>query len=154
MAQQPAFNPDGSPNTALNAYRLRAIKGRKDKGQVTRNFNLREFSAVTTAPSSPSAATRGSGACASPTSSRCRAKFGSCVVLSGYRHRPYNRSIGGAVNSVHIYDVTPSSVAADVRFAKGSPKQWGAYAKELRSKYKKGGGIGVYMRHGFVHVDT
>ena len=31
--QGPAFNPDGSPNAALNAYRRRAILARKDKGQ-------------------------------------------------------------------------------------------------------------------------
>ena len=40
--------------------------------------------------------------------------------------------------SQHVYDVTPSTVAADLRFAKGGPKQWGAYAKELRGKYQQG----------------
>ena len=44
MAQAAAFNPDGSPNAALNSYRRRAIVARKDKGQMTRNFNLYEFS--------------------------------------------------------------------------------------------------------------
>ena len=83
-----------------------------------------------------------------------RAKFGSCVVLSGYRHRAYNRRIGGAMFSQHIYDVTPGTVAADVRFARGGPRNWGAYAKELRGKYRKGGGIGIYIASDFVHVDN
>ena len=63
-------------------------------------------------------------------------------------------AIGGAIHSQHIYDVTPSTVAADVRFAKGKPKQWAAYAKGLRSQYKKGGGIGTYIASDFVHVDN
>ena len=83
-----------------------------------------------------------------------RAKFGSCVILSGYRHRKYNRLIGGAIYTQHIYDVTPGTVAADVRFALRGPKNWGAYAKELRGKYSKGGGVGIYIASDFVHVDT
>ena len=54
----------------------------------------------------------------------------------------------------HIYDVTPETVAADLRFARGNPKQWGAYAKELRGKYRKGGGVGIYINTDFVHVDN
>ena len=83
-----------------------------------------------------------------------RAKFGACTVLSGYRHRAYNRAIGGAMYSQHIYDVTPDTVAADLRFVKGAPKNWAAYAKTLRAKYKKGGGVGIYIASDFVHVDN
>ena len=50
--------------------------------------------------------------------------------------------------------MTPETVAADLRFARGNPKQWGAYAKELRGKYRKGGGVGIYINSDFVHVDN
>ena len=83
-----------------------------------------------------------------------RAKFGTAFVLSGYRHERYNQAIGGARHSQHVYEQTYESVAADMRFARGTPAQWGTYAKTLRKKYGKGGGVGVYMRSGFVHVDT
>ena len=45
----PAFNPDGSPNAALNAYRRRAIMARKDKGQVTQQLPPVRVLAATTA---------------------------------------------------------------------------------------------------------
>lgn len=149
----PAFNKDGSPNAALNQYRRQAINARKDQGQITKNFNLREFSChdgsyVPTR--SWSALDRLATAYLEP----MRAKFGACTILSGYRHRAYNRTIGGATYSQHIYDVTPDTVAADLRFPTGTPKMWAAYAKGLRRQYNKGGGIGVYTRSGFVHVDN
>ena len=50
-----------------------------------------------------------------------RAKFGPCLVLSGYRHTLYNAAIGGARQSQHIYEDGFESVAADIRFGKGSP---------------------------------
>ena len=153
MAQGSAFNPDGSPNQALNAYRRRAIEQRKDKGQVTKNFNLREFS-THDGSFVPQRAHAAIDRLCTAYLEPMRVKFGACTILSGYRHRAYNRMIGGAINSQHIYDVTPDSVAADLRFVKGGPKQWGAYAKELRARYKKGGGIGIYIRSGFVHVDN
>ncbi len=153
MATGQALNPDGSPNAALNAYRRKAIEARKDKGQITRNFNLREFSCHDGSfvpQRAHSAIDRLATAYLEP----MRAKFGACTVLSGYRHREYNRRIGGALYSQHIYDLSPESVAADVRFARGNPKQWSAYAKELRAKYKKGGGIGTYIRGSFTHIDN
>ena len=153
MAQQQAFNPDGSPNAALNSYRRRAILARKDKGQVTRNFHLYEFSCHDGSyvpQRSQAAVERLASAYLEP----MRKKFGACTVLSGYRHRAYNRRIGGAIHSQHIYDVTPETVAADLRFARGNPKQWGAYAKELRGKYRKGGGVGIYIASDFCHVDN
>src|SRR3990167_10988390 len=53
-----------------------------------------------------------------------RAEFGSCTVLSGYRHRAYNASIGGAPQSQHIYDLTPDSVAVYIRFVRCDPVSW------------------------------
>ena len=80
-----------------------------------------------------------------------RDEFGPCRVLSGYRHRAYNASIGGARHSQHIYDDTPGSVAADVRFERGSPREWYDAARKLLGE---GGGTGLYVRSGFVHVDN
>lgn len=78
-----------------------------------------------------------------------RAEFGACRVTSGYRPRAYNASIGGASQSEHIYELTPSSVAADVSFARGTPASWAAFARRLGK-----GGVGQYNRSGFVHVDN
>src|SRR5262245_9883458 len=86
-----------------------------------------------------------------------RAKFGgSCLVLSGYRHQLYNASIGGARHSQHIYDDSYESVAADTRYPKGTPSAWGTYAKTLRTKRtpKGAGGVGIYPRSNFVHIDN
>lgn len=78
-----------------------------------------------------------------------RAHFGACRVTSGYRPRAYNASIGGASQSEHIYELTPSSVAADVSFARGTPASWAEFARRLGV-----GGVGQYSRSGFVHVDN
>jgi Peptidase M15 len=84
-----------------------------------------------------------------------RSKFGACYVLSGYRHVAYNADIGGARHSQHIYEESFESVAADLRFAKGTPAQWSAEAKRLRTSRNRGhGGVGRYDRAGFVHVDN
>lgn len=80
---------------------------------------------------------------------RLRGEFGPAVVLSGYRHRAYNASIGGAAQSRHIYDEYPREVAADVRFERGNPEQWARFARALPGV----GGVGQYDRAGFVHVD-
>lgn len=83
-----------------------------------------------------------------------RAKFGTAYVLSGYRHELYNQQIGGARHSQHVYENTFESVAADMRFARGTPAQWAAEAKKLRTKHGGKGGIGLYVRSGFVHIDN
>ena len=84
-----------------------------------------------------------------------RTKFGTCYVLSGYRHELYNRAIGGARHSQHIYEQSFESVAADLRFQKGTPAQWAAEAKRIRTAKAGGkGGVGRYDRSGFVHVDN
>jgi hypothetical protein len=87
-----------------------------------------------------------------------RAKFGPCQVMSGYRHKAYNASIGGALHSQHDYDDDPSTVASDLIFARGTPQQWAAEARRLSGKLGFGG-VGEYppiqgKRGGFVHVDN
>jgi uncharacterized protein YcbK (DUF882 family) len=88
-----------------------------------------------------------------------RAKYGPCKVLSGYRHRSYNRSIGGARFSQHIYDDTPGSVAIDFTFRRGTPNDWARSAKwrfvtKWRWRKAKRGGVGTYPASVFVHVDS
>lgn len=78
-----------------------------------------------------------------------RDRYGAATVTSGYRHRKYNEAIGGEAQSQHIYDLTPGSVAADVKFARGTPAQWATSARKLDV-----GGVGEYRRAGFVHVDN
>ena len=83
-----------------------------------------------------------------------RAKFGTCYVLSGYRHELYNQAIGGARFSQHVYEQTFEAVAADVRFEKGNPALWTAEAKRIRARNGNKGGIGRYDRSGFTHIDN
>lgn len=155
MAQL-SLNPDGSPTKALDDFRKRKIRERADKGQITPHFHLNEFH------------TKDARGSAVPVSSwpavirlckdylePMRAKFGVCTVISGYRHRAYNSKLSGAaVNSQHIYDETPASVAADTRYPRGSPQEWVAHAKKLRTQLGNKGGIGRYDRDGFIHIDN
>ncbi len=83
-----------------------------------------------------------------------REQFGTCYILSGYRHELYNQAIGGAFHSQHIYEESFESVATDLRFEKGTPAQWAAYARGLRTKNGSRGGVGRYDNQGFVHVDN
>ncbi len=90
-----------------------------------------------------------------------RAKYGRCTVLSGHRSPAHNRSVGGARYSQHIYNDTPGSVAADVRFATGSPARWARGARwrfrtvaRWRKNGRRRGGVGLYVGQNFVHVDS
>ena len=56
-----------------------------------------------------------------------RERFGTCTVNSGFRTPEHNEAIGGVPNSQHIYPVTPSSVAADVKFRVGRNRGLGSY---------------------------
>jgi hypothetical protein len=56
-----------------------------------------------------------------------RRKYGSVTIDSGFRTAAYNRSIGGATKSFHIYTIHDGNdQAADVRCARGTPRQWHA----------------------------
>lgn len=85
-----------------------------------------------------------------------RQRFGRCTVVSGYRTPGHNRAVGGARNSFHVNDFHDGDdVACDVRFAKGSVTQWHQAAEQLLSQKRNGkGGLGKYVRGGFIHIDT
>lgn len=53
-----------------------------------------------------------------------RARFGPVHINSAYRHAAYNASVGGATNSIHIYDLHPNAVAVDFTCASGSATDW------------------------------
>jgi len=82
-----------------------------------------------------------------------RAKFGIVTVHSGYRTIAYNRRIGGASKSFHIYTIHDGNdQAADVSCVKGTPAQWHATLNWLRN-HKMGGKGGLGLYSSFCHVD-
>jgi uncharacterized protein YcbK (DUF882 family) len=82
-----------------------------------------------------------------------RAKFGTVKIHSGYRSVAYNRKIGGASKSYHIYTIHDGNdQAADISCARGTPAQWHSALNFLRKTKRDGkGGLGLYGS--FVHVD-
>ncbi len=68
-------------------------------------------------------------------------------INSAYRHKEYNKKIGGEKNSQHLL-----AKAADITVKSKTPKQLAALIEKMISEGKlKFGGMGVYP--GFVHVD-
>lgn len=76
-----------------------------------------------------------------------RERFGVVRVMSGYRTAAYNRSVGGALHSFHVYESGRQGVAADVVPEKGSPREWYDFLDRLGAP-----GLGLYAGH--VHVDN
>ena len=89
-----------------------------------------------------------------------RAEFGPVRVTSGYRTPSYNRSVGGAPASFHVYSLgSVRGVAADVVPARGSVTAWQMWARRHyvgeRWPLVLGRGAAVgYKGPGFVHLDT
>lgn len=76
---------------------------------------------------------------------KVRNHFGKAVIVnSGYRTPSYNKRIGGAAYSQHMY-----GTAADIRVNGVKPKEVAAYVETL---LQGTGGIGIYSN--FVHVDV
>ena len=68
------------------------------------------------------------------------------TVLSGYRTPSYNTKVGGAEYSQHVY-----GTAADI-CVKGVDVN--TLAKYARIAMPERGGVGLYVKQGFVHVDV
>ncbi len=66
------------------------------------------------------------------------------TISSAYRSYSHNKAVGGAANSYHMY-----GMAADCYISGISPKEIGAYARQIMPDY---GGIGIY--NSFVHIDV
>lgn len=123
---------------------------KKKPGQLTEHFNVAEFHCHN-GQKVPAAAVPALTRLCRDVLEPMRARFGACTVLSGYRPRAYNESIGGARNSFHIYGERPNAPAADTMYASGSPREWAGYARKLLGR--KQGGVGRYDRSGFIHCD-
>ena len=75
---------------------------------------------------------------------KIRNHYGKAVnINSAYRTPTYNKKVGGATYSQHLY-----GTAADIRINGVKPKDLAAYIETLMPNY---GGIGIYPT--FVHVD-
>jgi hypothetical protein len=118
-----------------------------DPSRLTPHFHLNEFACKdgTAVPKSSVPALR---RLSTDVLEPLRDRFGPCTIMSGYRHAAYNKRIGGATFSQHVYDLHPSSVAADLIFARGRPSEWADAAEPLLGR----GGLGRYPT--FVHVDN
>lgn len=82
-----------------------------------------------------------------------RKKFGPVHINSGFRTASYNRKVGGASNSFHIYTIHDGNdQAADVTCQNGGPHDWWATLNWIRNNKRNGrGGLGLYSS--FCHVD-
>ena len=82
-----------------------------------------------------------------------RKRYGRVTVHSGFRTPSYNRSVGGAANSYHIYTIHDGNdQAADISCASGKPTDWHRTLNWIRKNKRSGkGGLGLYPT--FVHVD-
>jgi len=148
---------------SLKAALARGVRrvARKDVNRASENFSMREFDCRDKSNVIPGVPPGGLVArvprAAEPAVRKnckkflepMRRKFGACTVNSGHRRRDYNRAIGGANRSEHIYDDSPSTIGTDLKFARGNPREWAAEARRLGA-----GGVGTYMRSNFVHVDN
>jgi uncharacterized protein YcbK (DUF882 family) len=82
-----------------------------------------------------------------------RKKYGPIKVHSGYRTTLYNRKVGGAPGSYHIYSSHDGNDhAADVSCARGNPRDGHRTLAAIRATKVNKGGLGLYST--FVHVDT
>lgn len=117
-------------------------------GQLTPHFNVREFDCHD-GRKVPAVALPALTKLCTTYLEPMRNHFGPAHVLSGYRPEDYNRRVGGAKFSQHIYELTPDAVAADLVFRMGNPLEWARFADHLGA-----GGVGRYDGSGFVHVDN
>ena len=130
--------PEGEkPMVEINAYSKAKDGGKK----LSSNFKVSEFAcrdgsdAVLVAPRLVMVL------------QSIRSHFGAPVTIhSAYRTPQYNDKVGGVAHSQHCY-----GTAADISVRGQAPAQVAAYARELMPDW---GGVGVYAKNGFTHIDV
>lgn len=121
----------------INAYSEAAFGGK----QLSAHFKVREFAC-------------GDGSDAVLVAPRLvmvletiRTHFGTAVrINSGYRTPQYNAKVGGVAHSQHCY-----GTAADITVRGQAPATVAAFARQIMPDW---GGVGVYARKGFTHIDV
>lgn len=121
----------------INAYSKAASGGK----QLSAHFKVREFAC-------------GDGSDAVLVAPRLvmvletiRTHFGTAVrINSGYRTPQYNAKVGGVAHSQHCY-----GTAADITVRGQAPATVAAFARQIMPDW---GGVGVYARKGFTHIDV
>ena len=133
-----AFEPEGEkPMVEINAYSKATDGGKK----LSSNFTVKEFAckdgsdAVLVAPRLVMVL------------QSIRSHFGVPVVIhSAYRTPQYNKQANGAEHSQHCY-----GTAADISVKGQTPAAVAAYARQLMPDW---GGVGIYSKKGFTHIDV
>lgn len=133
-----AYEPKGDkPMIEINAYSKKADGAKK----LSANFKVSEFAckdgsdAILVAPRLVMVL------------QSIRSHFGRAVnITSAYRTPQYNEKVGGAAQSQHCY-----GTAADITLSGVSVDQVAAYARQIMPDW---GGVGVYAKQGFAHVDV
>ena len=127
----------GKPMVEINAY----SKAKDGSRKLSANFRVKEFAcadgsdAVLVAPRLVMVL------------QSIRSHFNTAVTISsGYRTPQHNAKVGGVTDSQHCY-----GTAADITVKGKTPAQVAAYARELMPDW---GGVGVYARRGFIHIDV
>lgn len=121
----------------INAYSKAASGGK----QLSAHFKVREFAcgdgsdAVLVAPQLVMVL------------ETIRAHFNAPVVInSAYRTPQYNEKVGGVAHSQHCY-----GMAADISVKDQTPAAVAAFARQLMPDW---GGVGIYAKKGFTHIDV
>ena len=133
-----AYEPKGGkPMVEINAYSKKTDGAKK----LSTNFKVSEFAckdgsdAVLVAPRLVMVL------------QSIRSHFGKPVnINSAYRTAVYNAKVDGAEQSQHCY-----GTAADISISGVSVAQVAAYARQLMPDW---GGVGVYEKQGFTHIDV
>lgn len=115
-------------------------------GRLTPHFQLAEFTCRDGTVVPPESLTDLTSLCVRYLEP-LRARYGAVTVLSGHRSPRYNAQVGGAPRSQHVYGSWGPGVAADVRCARGTPRDWYRFLDALSP-----GGLGLYPS--WVHVDN
>lgn len=134
-----AFEPEGEKpmSVEINAY----SKAKEGSKKLSSNFKVSEFACkdgsdtVLVAPRLVMVL------------QTIRDHFGTAVTInSGYRTPQYNTKVGGVAHSQHCY-----GTAADIVVRGKTPAQVAAYARQLMPDW---GGVGIYSKQGFTHIDV